>query len=89
MSIVGSSDRRDRIRMRGIAGNGSCIPSVYLNGMRAPVDDGDVEALVNPQTVRAVEVYTRTGNIPFELQVPNGCGVVVIWTGARSQIPSR
>lgn len=89
VSIVGSSDRRDRIRMRGIAGMGSCTPSVYLNGMRAPVDDGDVEALVNPQAVRAVEVYTRTGNIPFELQVPNGCGVVVIWTGPRSQIPNR
>jgi len=89
ISIYGSSDRRDQVRMRGTSGSGSCIPTVYLNGMRAPADDGDLEALVNPQTVRAVEVYSRSGSIPIELQVPNGCGVIVIWTGPRIFNPPR
>jgi hypothetical protein len=87
--VVGSSDRRDRVRLRGLSGSGSCIPTVWLNGVRSPTDDGDLEQLVNPQTVRAVEIYSRTGFIPAELQTPTGCGAIVIWTGPRINTDAR
>ena len=43
---------------------------------------------MNARDVRAVEVYARTASVPLQFQTRNGCGSVVIWTGARSA-PAR
>lgn len=75
----------DRVMMRGSASRGACVPTVYLNGVRTFTDDGNIDMIVNPQEVRAIEVYTRTGSIPPEFQGSNGCGSIVIWTGARKR----
>lgn len=81
--IPGQSGGRDRIAMRGGAGSGTCTPAVFINGMNTPIPDGILENVVNSADVRAVEVYTRTGSTPVEYQARNGCGSIVIWTGAR------
>ncbi len=86
VTIAQNSTSRDRVLLRGVAG--TCVPTVFLNGLRVFNEDGDLEQLVNPQTVRAVEIYSRTGSIPAEVQGSNGCGTIVIWTGARAPAPS-
>ena len=75
--------------MRGSGGTGSCAPTVFVNGSRVMSDDGMIDNLVNPQDVKAVEIYTRTGSMPIQFQSLNGCGSIVIWTGARRAINDR
>jgi len=89
MTIMPGQMGGDQVRMRGASGAGSCVPLVFLNGMRAPVDDGNLDQIVNPQDVRAVEVYTRTSSVPIQFQSQNGCGSIVIWTGARRPAARR
>jgi hypothetical protein len=75
---------RDRVLLRGTGMTGDCPPGVFLNGLLIPNEDGDLDAIVNARDVRAVEVYARTASVPLQFQTRNGCGSVVIWTGARS-----
>ena len=79
----------DQVYMRGSGGTGSCAPTVFVNGSRVMSDDGVIDNLVNPQDVKAVEIYTRTGSMPIQFQSLNGCGSIVIWTGARRAINDR
>ena len=73
----------DRVLMRGLAGTGSCVPSIFLNGLPVVSDNGVIDDIVNPQNVRAMEVYSRTGSTPSQFASRNGCGSIVIWTGTR------
>jgi hypothetical protein len=65
-----------------IRGRGGCTPAVYIDGM--PVFEGaeDLDQLVNPSAVMAMEVYTGLGSLPpqFAGMAANGCGAVVVWT---------
>lgn len=79
----GSGGGRDRVLMRGVAGGGSCVPAVFLNGVLTPIPDGVVENLVPAADIRGIEVYSRGSSTPPEFQSRNGCGSIVIWTGAR------
>jgi hypothetical protein len=57
-----------------------CPPTVYLNGMR--LDDqaaSDIDMLVSPNDLTAIEVYTAAGR-PAEF-FGNSCGSVVLWAG--------
>ena len=47
------------------------------------------DPMINPKDVRAVEIYARTSSIPVQFQTRNGCGSVVIWTGARADETPR
>lgn len=67
--------------------NGRCIPNYYLDGMRIRVDFKDypftaLNALVLPQSIKAVEVYASAGTIPaqFDNSALSDCGSIVIWT---------
>jgi hypothetical protein len=67
---------------QAIRGRGGCTPAVYIDGM--PVVDGadDLDQLVNPSTVMAMEVYTGLGALPAQFggMAAQGCGAVVVWT---------
>ena len=89
MSISPGQLGGDRVSMRGSGGAGTCAPTLFVNGVRAASDDGVIDNVVNPQDVRAVEVYTRTGSMPIQFQSLNGCGSIVIWTGPRRQPADR
>ena len=84
VTIVPGPGGRDRVQMRGAAGPGGCTPNVFLNGANTPLQDGVLENLVQTTDVRAIEVYPGNGSIPVEFQGRNGCGAIVIWTGART-----
>jgi hypothetical protein len=76
---------RDRVLVRGTGMTGDCAPAVFLNGMLVNIEDGDLDVIINPKDVRAVEIYARTSSIPVQFQTRNGCGSTVIWTGARTE----
>jgi len=57
-----------------------CKPTVYLNGMRMDDDAAsDIDMLVSPSELTAVEVYTAASR-PAEF-FGNDCGSVVLWAG--------
>jgi hypothetical protein len=88
-----------RVLMRGRAAGMFCIPAVFVDGLRfytggqrpgSTTDymeytgTADLEYVVNPRDVKAIEVYPRDAGVPVEFDDPNdGCGSIVIWTGAR------
>jgi hypothetical protein len=45
--------------------------------------DGNLDTVMQPNDVRAVEIYPRGASVPMQFQVQNGCGSIVIWSGAR------
>jgi hypothetical protein len=56
-----------------------CGPSIWIDGMR--LFDSDLDALVHPQDVEAIEVYTASAVTPVEFGGGfNPCGAIVIWT---------
>lgn len=83
MTIMPGSSAGDRVLMRGSGGSGSCVPAVFLNGLAVPTTDGILDTFVNPRDVRAVEIYSRVASVPIQFQTRNGCGSIVLWTGAR------
>jgi hypothetical protein len=88
-----------RVMMRGRAAGMFCVPAVFVDGLRfytggqrpgtttdfmEYTGTADLEYVVNPRDVKAIEVYPRDAGVPVEFDDPNdGCGSIVIWTGAR------
>jgi hypothetical protein len=60
-----------------------CIPMIYLNGAQLVHGKVDLDALINPATVRRIEAYFRGVAIPAEFASSETCGVLVIWTEVR------
>lgn len=57
-----------------------CKPTVYYNGMRMDDDAAsDIDMLVQPSELTAVEVYTSASR-PIEFY-GNSCGSIVLWVG--------
>ena len=84
MTIMPGSYGGDRVLMRASGGGGPCVPAVFLNGLSVFTTDGVLDAIVNPQEVRGVEIYSHGSSVPIQFQSRNGCGSIVLWTGARS-----
>jgi hypothetical protein len=59
-----------------------CRPWVYLDGVRMTIDRHlDINAVVSPNQVEAMEVYIGPAEVPAEWAAGRGaCGVVLIWT---------
>lgn len=77
------SSTGDRVEMRGNV-SGYCIPTVFVDRVKQYMFDGDLDAIVGPMEVRAIEVYVGFIMTPPEFQVPfDQCGSIVIWTGKR------
>ena len=78
-----TSSTGDRVAMRGNV-SGYCTPTVFVDRMRQFMFDGDLDAIVSPMEIRAIEVYPGFAMTPPEFQVPfDTCGSIVIWTGKR------
>lgn len=60
------------------ATKGLCLPTVFIDGARAPRAVVDQVAVVSD--MRAVEVYARSEVAPTQYQTSDGCGAIVIWT---------
>jgi hypothetical protein len=65
-----------------------CAPTVYLDGLPVLTDDAfDIDALISPDAIEGVEIYSSHLTAPLELHVPrNTCGIVAFWT---RQLPGR
>jgi hypothetical protein len=61
-----------------------CVPVVFLDGQRlAGMGNVPIDAMVNVEDIRAIEAYTRGSQVPAQFKTLDGCGSIVIWTGAR------
>ena len=60
-----------------------CIPVIYVNGAQLVRGKVDLDALINPATVRRIEAYFRGVAIPAEFASSETCGVLAIWTEVR------
>ena len=89
MTIMPGSTGSDRVLMRASGGGGPCVPAVFLNGLAVHTTDGALDVIANPQEVRGVEIYSHGSSVPIQFQSLNGCGSIVLWTGARRNQTSR
>jgi hypothetical protein len=64
-----------------------CLPVIYLDGAQLIQAETDLDVLINPRSVRRIEVYQRGGSVPAEFRVNEACGVLAIWTGAPRPPP--
>lgn len=64
-----------------------CLPSIYLDGALLLPGKVDLDVIVNPSSVRRVEVYHRGTSIPAEFASASQCGVLAVWTGPRRRSP--
>ena len=66
----------------------ACYMTVYVDGMRVWVDNGNAPPLdidfMNPRELEAVEVYRGAGEAPAQyMGLDNSCGVILLWTRER------
>lgn len=73
----------DRILMRGSGFSMYCAPDIWLDGFRV-VNDGTMDSFIQPQLIRAVEVYTSATSLPPQYVSGNLCGAIVLWSGPRT-----
>ncbi|HKW47192.1 MAG TPA: TonB-dependent receptor [Gemmatimonadaceae bacterium] len=80
ISVSTDNQHHVSIRMRGDAE--SCTPVVFLDGKQlVNWELSDVNGLVDPETVAAMEVYTPAMTPP-EFRTQHGCGTILLWTRA-------
>ena len=66
------------IEMQG--GFGTCEPTVYVDGVRAPQAPGSMlDDFLTPDRIEGVEVYTSFSTAPAEF-ISGTCGVILFWT---------
>jgi hypothetical protein len=70
-----------RQSFRGPAQN-ACLPRLFVDGSRVTYDaNNDINSVVNPGQVEAIEVFRGPSEIPVQYNDNNSmCGVILIWT---------
>ena len=86
MVLPGNHSSED-VFMRGgqaILGSGLCRPDILIDGVRISNDEMfPINSMVSTGDIRALEVYAHSALVPADLASVSGCGVIVVWTGAR------
>jgi len=59
---------------------GSCAPAIFLDGMRMNIRPFNANAIIDPENIEAVEIYTGAAQIPVGYHDPQGCGSILFWT---------
>jgi hypothetical protein len=64
------------------APNNACLPRLFVDGARVTYDaNNDINSVVNPGQVEAIEVFRGPSEIPVQYNDSNSmCGVILIWT---------
>jgi len=59
-----------------------CLPRLFVDGVRVTYDtENDINAVVSPGQVEAIEVFRGPSEIPVQYNDNNSqCGVILIWT---------
>lgn len=79
VSVVPTGSFGSAITMRG-----GCTPVVYVDGMKLMGGHEELDRVLQPSDIAGVEVYTGLAGAPPQFD-GNGCGTVVIWTGAQAR----
>lgn len=66
-----------------ISGGLLCRPTLFLDGVRVSREERDIETLISPADIRAVEIYTRVSSLPLQFSTSEGCGAIVMYSGGR------
>lgn len=82
IKVVQNGQYGDRILMGGSGFSQYCSPDIWLDGYKV-VNDGTMDSFLQPQLIRAVEVYNRPASVPPQFMSANLCGVIVLWSGPR------
>ncbi|HEU0013828.1 MAG TPA: Plug domain-containing protein, partial [Longimicrobium sp.] len=71
-----------QLQMRGFGGGqGPCVPRIFIDGMQIAGADTDLDDIVFPHHIEAVEVYRGSAQVPVAYGGASGaCGVILIWT---------
>lgn len=64
-----------------VQGRAGCAPTIWINGHAIQGASENLEEVVSPSDIRAIEVY-RGPNVPAQFATPraDGCEVVILWT---------
>jgi hypothetical protein len=75
----------DQVRMIGASNENDpyCDPAIWIDGSRQPRREGTLNAILFPERIVALEVYSRTVEAPAQFQSGSRCGVILVWTGER------
>ena len=57
-----------------------CAPAIFLDGMRMNNRPFNANAIIDPENIEAVEIYTGSAQIPVGYHDPQGCGSILFWT---------
>jgi hypothetical protein len=79
----GANDQFERQMFFSGSRGTPCPPTIYLDGIRLLDLVTDLDQIVNPATIRRVEVYQRGTTIPSDFSSNSNCGVLVVWTTPR------
>jgi hypothetical protein len=62
-----------------------CMPTLYVDGVHTAYGGrADLNGVVSPSQIEAVELYSSAANIPVQYAgVNSACGVILIWTRAE------
>jgi hypothetical protein len=63
---------------------GYCAPAIFLDGMRMNTRPFNVNAIIDPDLIEAVEIYTGSAQIPVGYHDPQGCGSILFWSRIAS-----
>ena len=75
-----SSGFSKQLQIRGIMADW-CTPSIYLNGgLMLGFDAEEIDAMIQPEQLKGIEIYTGPGIPGAFQQGMTGCGSIVIWT---------
>ncbi|HJU72298.1 MAG TPA: carboxypeptidase-like regulatory domain-containing protein [Gemmatimonadaceae bacterium] len=75
----------DQVRMIGASNENDpyCDPTIWIDGSRQNLREVSLNAILFPERITAIEVYSRTVETPSQYQYGSRCGVILIWTGER------
>jgi hypothetical protein len=75
-----SSGFTKQLQIRGMMADW-CTPAIYINGgLMLGFDADEIDALIQPEQVKGVEIYTGPGTPGAFQQGMTGCGTIVLWT---------
>jgi hypothetical protein len=77
VQIVPVGTRGARVMLR------NCMPTIFVDNMVVQGAASDLNAIINPTEVGAIEVYNSAAETPAEFRRSGSCGTVVIWTKGR------
>jgi hypothetical protein len=64
------------IRLRG-----NCSPTIYIDGVRAPLMGMSLDDLVDPMDIEGMEIYKSVAEAPVQYQgLLGGCSAILVWT---------